>query len=337
MSHVMLSCTTAEGKIMCTACAHRCVLTEGRTGRCGVRRVREGQLRSLVYGLPASVALDPIEKKPFYHFLPGSTALSLGTFGCNFTCTFCQNYEISQLRSVDAELASLRYLSPEEIVQLARRSGAASIACTYNEPAVWAEYALDIATAARSAGLRTVFVSNGYYSPELLQAALPLVDAYNIDLKSFSDEFYRRICGGGLQPVLDAIKAIHEAGAWEEITSLLIPGLNDSETELRAMARFVASVDRSMPWHVSRFFPMYRMQDRPITPVSVLDRAVQIGHEEGLLYVYSGNLPEEEAASDTRCPGCGHVVIARRGYTVAAPDGLTCPSCGRRLEGVDER
>ena len=208
-----------------------------------MRRTVKGKLQSLVYGLPASVALDPIEKKPLYHFLPGSTTLSLGTFGCNFTCAFCQNYELSQARDIDDELSRLSVLDPEAVVQLALRQGASSIACTYNEPAVWAEYALDIAVQARKAGLRTVFVSNGFYSRELLDEALPLIDAYNIDLKSFSDDFYRRVCGGRLQPVLDAIWAIHDTGAWEEITSLIIPGLNDSEPELRAMAHFVASID----------------------------------------------------------------------------------------------
>jgi len=184
----------------------------------------QGELQSLVYGLPAAVSLDPIEKKPLYHFLPGTTALSLGTFGCNFTCMFCQNFELSQARAADDQLARLSYVSPAAVAELALRRGASSVACTYNEPAVWAEYALDIAVEARKAGLRTVFVSNGFYSRELLDEALPLIDAYNIDLKSFSDEFYRHVAGGRLQPVLDTIREIHEAGAWEEITSLIYPG-----------------------------------------------------------------------------------------------------------------
>lgn len=323
------------GAVKCLACPHGCVLSEGRSGLCGVRRNVQGELQLLVYGRPAAVALDPIEKKPLYHFLPGSTALSLGTFGCNLTCTFCQNYELSQARVVDEQLARLPYLSPEAVVQLALGRGASSIACTYNEPAVWVEYALDIAVQARASGLRTVFVSNGFYSRELLDAALPLVDAYNIDLKSFSDDFYRHVAGGRLQPVLDAIRAIHEAGAWEEITSLLIPGLNDSEEEVRAMAHFVASMDPEMPWHVSRFFPMYRMQDRPATPVATIERAVQIGHEEGLLYVYSGNIPGHDESSDTVCPQCGATVIERHVYDVTARTGLTCPRCGRHIKGVE--
>lgn len=323
------------GAVKCLACAHGCVVAEGRTGLCGVRRTVEGRLQSLVYGLPASVALDPIEKKPLYHFLPGSTALSLGTFGCNFTCAFCQNYDISQARDVDDQLSGLAFVGPEAVVQLALRQGASSIACTYNEPAVWAEYALDIAVPAREAGLRTVFVSNGFYSHELLDEVLPLVDAYNIDLKSFSDDFYRRVCGGRLQPVLDAIRAIHEAGSWEEITSLIIPGLNDSDDELRAMAHYVASIDTAMPWHVSRFFPMYHMLDREVTPAASIEKAVRIGREEGLLHVYSGNLPARDEASDTVCPECGATVIGRLGYVVTATMGLTCPTCGTHVKGVD--
>jgi len=335
MMQAKLSRLDEGGTVTCLACAHGCVIAEGRMGRCGVRHNVEGELQSMVYGLPAAVALDPIEKKPLYHFLPGSTALSLGTFGCNFTCTFCQNYELSQARNMDDQLSRLPCTSPEAVVQLALREGASSIACTYNEPAVWAEYALDIAVAAREAGLRTVFVSNGFYSLELLDAALPLVEAFNIDLKSFSDDFYRRVAGGRLQPVLGAIRAIHDAGAWEEITSLIIPGLNDSEEDVRAMAHFVASVDPEVPWHVSRFFPMYHMLDRPVTPSATIDRAVQIGHEEGLLYVYSGNLAGHDESSDTICPNCGATVIERHGYAVTARTGLTCPTCGKRVKGVE--
>lgn len=335
MRPARLSRLEEGGAVRCLACAHGCTVAEGRTGLCGVRRTVKGKLQSLVYGLPASVALDPIEKKPLYHFLPGSTALSLGTFGCNFSCAFCQNYELSQAREPDDALSRLPFLDPEAVVQLALRQGASSIACTYNEPTVWAEYALDIATVAREAGLRTLFVSNGFYSRELLDEALPLIDAYNIDLKSFSDDFYRRVCGGRLQPVLDAIRAIHDARAWEEITSLIIPGLNDSEQEVRAMAHFVASVDPAMPWHVSRFFPMYHMLDRPVTPAASIEKAVQIGHEEGLLHVYSGNLPGHDQSGDTVCPQCGATVIERQGYEVTARTGLTCPNCGTRVKGVE--
>jgi len=335
MTPARLSRVEKGGAVKCLACAQGCMIAEGRTGLCGVRRTVQGKLQSMVYGLPASVSLDPIEKKPLYHFLPGSTALSLGTFGCNFTCAFCQNYELSQARDIDDQLSRLPFLDPEAVVQLALRQGASSIACTYNEPAVWAEYALDIAVQAREAGLRTVFVSNGFYSRELLDEALPLIDAYNIDLKSFTDDFYRRVCGGRLQPVLDAIRAIHDAGAWEEITSLIIPGLNDSEHELRAMAHFVASIDPAMPWHVSRFFPMYHMQDTPMTPAASIERAVQIGREEGLLHVYSGNLSIPDESSATVCPQCGATVIERQGYTVTAKTGLTCPRCGTHLKGVD--
>ncbi len=335
MRPAALSRSAENGVVKCLACAHGCVVTEGHSGICSVRRNVHGQLQSLVYGLPASIALDPIEKKPLYHFLPGSTALSLGTFGCNFTCTFCQNYEISQVRAVDEELSRLPFLGPEAVAQLAIEKGASSIACTYNEPAVWGEYALDIAAQARKAGLHTVFVSNGFYSQELLDAALPLIDAYNIDLKSFSDDSYRKVCGGRLQPVLEAIHAIHDAGAWQEITSLIIPGLNDSEPELRAMAHFVASVDPAMPWHVSRFFPAYRMTSTSVTSTATIEQAVRIGHEEGLLYVYPGNLAGHGETDNTVCPVCGATVIERYGYEVNATTGLKCPSCGNQIKGVD--
>ncbi|MEN6550592.1 MAG: AmmeMemoRadiSam system radical SAM enzyme [Candidatus Cryosericum sp.] len=335
MEAARLSATAGQKAVKCLACAHGCVIAEGREGICGVRRNVGGTLQSLVYGLPASVALDPIEKKPLYHFLPGSTALSLGTFGCNFKCAFCQNYELSQERDVDRMLSDIPYMAPDDVVRLARRQGAASIACTYNEPAVWAEYALDIAKAARGSGLRTVFVSNGFYSRDLLDEALPLVDAYNIDLKSFSDDFYRKVCGGRLQPVLDAIAAIHDAGAWEEITTLVIPGLNDSEHELRQIASFIASLDRAMPWHVSRFFPTYRMTDRPVTPAIAIERAVELGHEEGLLHVYPGNVADRESSGNTLCPACGTTIVERHGYSVDARNGLKCPHCGTRVKGVD--
>ncbi len=335
MEAARLSVAAGQKAVRCVACAHGCVIAEGREGICGVRRTVGGTLQSLVYGLPASVALDPIEKKPLYHFLPGSTALSLGTFGCNFTCAFCQNYELSQERDVDRMLSDIPYMAPDDIVRLARRQGAASIACTYNEPAVWAEYALDIAKAARGSGLRSVFVSNGFYSRELLDEALPLIDAYNIDLKSFSDDFYRKVCGGRLQPVLDAIAAIHAAGAWEEITTLIIPELNDSEHELRQVAGFIASIDPAIPWHVSRFFPTYRMTGRPVTPAATIERAVELGHEEGLLYVYRGNVAGKESSSNTLCPACGTTVVERHGYSVNAGNGLRCPRCGTRIKGVD--
>ncbi len=226
-------------------------------------------------------------------------------------------------------------VSASDIVRTALKDGALSIAHTYNEPSVVSEYVVDIAREAASAGLFNIFVSNGYYSTALLDAILPVMDAFNIDLKSMSDDFYRRVCGGRLQPVLHAIQAIHEARRWIEVTSLLIPGLNDGDEELHAMAHFIGTIGRSIPWHLSRFFPAYRMTDRPATPVETLARAVAIGREEGLEYVYVGNVSERELASDTCCPSCGSIVIKRRGYEVDAPTGLRCPACDRRIEGVE--
>lgn len=337
MRPAWMSRPAGDGAVQCLACAHQCTVAEGRCGICGVRCNAQGELQSTVYGYPVSLGMDPVEKKPLYHFLPGSLAFSLGTFGCNFRCSFCQNFEISQIRDRSHEHQEKgSFLAAESIVRLAVENGARSVACTYNEPTVWAEYALDIASHAREAGLKTIFVSNGFYSREFLDAALPIVDAYNIDLKSFSDDFYRHICGGRLQPVLEAIQTIHAAGAWQEITSLIIPGVNDGEEELHAMAHFVASVDPTVPWHVSRFFPMYRMADVPMTPATTIERAVRIGHEEGLLYVYPGNLVSPRTSDDTVCPTCRTTVIKRHGYDVCAPTGLRCPSCGRRLEGVEQ-
>ncbi len=337
MQLARMSRPAGDGAVQCLACAHRCTVAEGCCGICGVRCNVHGELRSTVYGYPVSFGMDPVEKKPLYHFLPGSLTFSLGTFGCNFRCSFCQNFEISQIRGESrGHLKKGSFLAPESVVRLAVENGARSVACTYNEPTVWAEYALDIASYAKKAGLKIILVSNGFYSREFLDAALPIVDAYNIDLKSFSDDFYRRICGGRLQPVLEAIQAIHAAGAWQEITSLIIPEANDGEEELHAMARFVASVDPAVPWHVSRFFPMYRMTDVSMTPDQVIERAVRIGHEEGLLYVYPGNLVSPHLSDDTICPTCRATVIERHGYDVCAPTGLRCPSCGRRLEGVEQ-
>ncbi|MDO9099632.1 MAG: AmmeMemoRadiSam system radical SAM enzyme [Caldisericota bacterium] len=335
MSTAMLAESLSEGRVRCLSCAHECIIGRGRRGVCRVRENVDGALVSLAYGRPVSVALDPVEKKPLFHFLPGSKALSVGTLGCNFTCTFCQNYEISQCGDVDAAISGQAHVNATDLVRTAREQGALSIAYTYNEPSVTSEYAVDIAREAVSAGLFNIFVSNGYYSTALLDAILPVMDAFNIDLKSMSDDFYRRVCGGRLQPVLHAIQAIHEANRWIEVTSLLIPSLNDGEEELHAMAHFIATVSRSIPWHVSRFFPTYRMMDRPTTPVETIARAVAIGREEGLEYVYVGNVSERELASDTCCPSCGSIVIKRRGYHIDAPTGLRCPACDRRIEGVE--
>ncbi len=271
--------------VQCQACAHYCAIKEGKTGKCGVRQNVGGRLQLLVYGRPVGLQVDPIEKKPLYHFLPGTKILSFGTFGCNFKCEFCQNWDMSQTY---AELT--QNYTPEEIVALAVKYKTPSIAYTYNEPAIFAEYARDIMVLAQDRGLKNVWVSNGYFSKETLEYIGPYLDAINIDLKSFSDEFYQKICGAHLQPVLETIKRVHKRGIHQEITTLLIPGENDSDKELKQIAEFITFVDKNIPWHISRFHPDYKMLDKDITPYGSLTRAREIGLKAGLKYIYLGNI-----------------------------------------------
>ena len=287
-----LSKKLADQKVQCLACAHKCVIAEGRTGICGVRKNVKGELDLLVYGKPVAIHVDPIEKKPLYHFLPGTKILSLGTFGCNFHCSFCQNADISQNKLQDTSymLQDLEDWPPEKIVQLALKYKTPSIAYTYNEPTIFVEYAHDIMVLARQAGLKNVFVSNGYESMETWEYIWPYLDAINIDLKSFSDKFYKKQCGARLQPVLDSIRECHRRKIWQEITTLLIPNENDSDKELTQIAEFIASVDKGIPWHISRFHPDYKMLDKDETSLQSLERAREIGLKAGLKYVYLGNV-----------------------------------------------
>ncbi|MBI5221928.1 MAG: AmmeMemoRadiSam system radical SAM enzyme [Candidatus Magasanikbacteria bacterium] len=279
-------------KVRCLACAHYCVIQNGKTGICGVRKNVEGELQFLVYGRPAAIHVDPIEKKPLYHFMPGTEILSLGTFGCNFRCGFCQNYDISQhkLQVTSFKLRESGDWLPERIVSYAVGHQIPSIAYTYNEPTVFVEYAHDIMVLAKEKGIRNVFVSNGYESKETLDYIGPYLDAINIDLKSFSNEFYQKNCGAKLQPVLDTIKRVYQMKIWQEITTLVIPGENDSEEELKQIADFIVSVDSGIPWHLSRFHPDYKMVDKDITDYKSLARAKEIGLKAGLKYVYIGNV-----------------------------------------------
>ena len=331
----LLAVRLPDNAVRCNVCAHRCLVRPGRHGICGVRVNEGGELRNLAYGAVAAVALDPIEKKPLFHVDPGSTAYSVSTLGCPFHCAFCQNWQIAQGPRLGLDIP-LRAMSPEKVVAEARRSGAGSVACTYVEPTVFLEYALDIGRLARSAGLRTLFITDGYATPEAVELLATVVDAANVDLKSFDDAFYRRLCGARLAPVLEAIEAYRRAGVWLELTTLVIPGANDDEGQLRDLASWI--VDRlgpGTPWHVSRFHPAHRMTDTPPTPLATLRRAAEIGREAGLHYVYVGNAPELDL-EDTRCPGCGRVLVQRSGYRVRSwlmPDGV-CHGCGRPLEGL---
>jgi len=322
------------GRVRCHLCAHHCSIPEGRRGICHVRENVGGTLYTLVYGRAIARHVDPIEKKPLYHFHPGSTAYSIATEGCDFRCRWCQNWEISQ-RSRGVRIRSGES-PPQEIVRDARAHGSRSIAYTYTEPTVFFEYAFDTAVRAHAAGMANVFVTNGYMSEEMLSAFRPYLNAANVDLKAFRDATYKRYVGARLQPVLDSIEAMKRFGVWLEVTTLVIPGLNDSRAELRdATAFIVRQLGPDTPWHISRFFPAYRMTDRPPTPLKTLRRAREIGREAGLRYVYIGNVAEE-GGQDTACPGCHRVLIRRPGFGEITNHvrGFRCPDCGTRVAGV---
>ena len=325
-----------ENGVRCALCAHRCRIDAGARGVCGVRENRAGILTSLVSRAVVAANCDPIEKKPLFHVLPGSRSYSIATAGCNFRCTFCQNHEISQMPREEGRIAG-RDLAPAEIVELALRSGSQSIAYTYTEPTVYFELAYETAGIAREKGLRNVFVTNGYMTGEMLRLLAPRLDAANVDLKAFSDDFYRRQCGARLQPVLDSLRTMKELGIWVEVTTLLIPGLNDGEEELRDLAGFILSLGAETPWHISRFHPRYRMTEKPPTPAASIHRAVGIGKSVGLKYVYSGNIPGDRA-ENTFCAQCGHLLIGRCGFAVERLDlkGSVCPRCGTPLDGIFE-
>ncbi len=330
----ILATPQPDGSVRCGVCAHRCLVRPGRTGICGVRENRAGTLWCTAYGAVAAASVDPIEKKPLFHVDPGSIAYSIATAGCPFHCTFCQNWELAQGPRLGLDIPT-RPMPPERVVEEALRAGAGSIAYTYIEPTVFLEYALDTARLARAAGLRNLFITDGYATPEAAALLAGVLDAANVDLKSFDDAFYRRQCGARLAHVLEAIVALHRGGVWLELTTLVIPGHNDSDGELRALAGWiVATLGSGTPWHVSRFFPAFRMRDVPPTPPATLRRAAEIGRGAGLRYVYVGNAPEL-GLEDTRCVGCGALLVERTGYRSRSSLGRggACPGCGRRLEG----
>ncbi len=324
-----------DARVRCNLCAHRCVIAPGRQGACNVRQNRDGVLYTLAYGSTIAQHVDPIEKKPLFHFRPGSRAFSIATPGCNFRCQFCQNYEISQMPR-EQDFFAGEPATPEELAVAAQRAGCASIAYTYTEPTIFAEYALDTARQARARGLHNVFVSNGYMTGELLEEMAGLIDGINVDLKAGRGEFYRKISGAAFAPVLANLKTIQRLGVWLEVTTLVIPGLNDGDDELRWVAGFLHDeLGPDVPWHISRFYPNYRMSDRLPTPASTLERAWRIGLDAGLHYVYVGNLPGNQTES-TLCPHCGRTLIARAGYRVrqvALREGA-CAVCGTPVPGV---
>ena len=354
-------------KVRCFLCAHHCLISVGRRGICGVRENQDGTLYSLVYGKVISMNIDPIEKKPLFHFYPASTSFSIATVGCNFRCLHCQNYDISQypkdrnalsvpkhrdeLKDEEilnaergtqyAELIPGEDVTPEQIVDAAERAGCKSISYTYTEPTIFFEFAYDCAQLAHKRGIENVFVSNGYTGPEAVKAIAPYLDANNIDLKG-GDEFYKKVCGARLQAVLDTIKLMKDLGVWVEVTTLIIPSHNDSEETLKWIAEFIRSVDPAMPWHVTQFYPTYKLLDQPRTPLKTLRRAREIGFETGLKYVYEGNVPGE-GGENTYCPDCGELLIERFGFYIkknkmidlsAEQAGSQCFKCKTKIDAV---
>ncbi len=324
-----------DQSVVCALCHHRCRIRPGRRGRCGVRENQKGVLYSLVYGRLVAEHVDPVEKKPFHHFLPASRSYSISTVGCNFFCQHCQNYQISQYPHMNAgEIAgSLR--SPEQVVAAAEKSGCRSISYTYVEPTIFYEFARDCMELAHGRGLANLFVSNGYMTAECSRDLAPLLDGINIDIKSFSEEFYRTVCKASLQPVLDTVRLLRELGVWVEVTTLLIPGLNDTAEELAGIASFLYSVDPAIPWHVTGFHPTYKMLDREATSAASLRMARQIGLDAGLRFVYQGNVRSGDG-ENTLCPSCHTELIFRTGFTLHSnrlKDGR-CPECGEGIEGV---
>jgi pyruvate formate lyase activating enzyme len=326
-----------DGRVRCVACGHRCLIPEGRRGICKVRFNRDGRLRVPFGYVAGGLACDPVEKKPFFHVYPGSDALTFGMLGCDFHCGYCQNWVTSQSLRDEAAGAPIVELTPGQIVSAAQRAGARLVVSSYNEPLITAEWAVAVFQAAQPAGLACAFVSNGNATPEALDFLKPWLVAYKIDLKGFDDKKYRAL-GGTLENVCQGIRLVHERGLWLEVVTLVVPGFNDSEPELRAIAKFIASVSRDIPWHVTAFHPDYKMTDTAPTPAQKLVRAAEIGMEEGLRFVYAGNVPGRVGRwENTYCPDCGERLVERtgyliRGYHITATG--QCPKCAAGIPGL---
>lgn len=323
-----------DGAVKCLLCAHECRIKPGAFGFCGMRKNEGGELFTYAYGNVIASHVDPIEKKPFYHFLPGSTSYSIATVGCNFRCSFCQNWSISQACVRDGANEGYE-LKPEEAVREALKAGCRSLSYTYTESTIFFEYALDTARIAKEKGLYNTFVTNGFMTMRAVDEMKGLIDATNVDLKFFDDASYQRVCAGRLRPVLDSISRMKSCGLWVEVTTLVVPGANDSERELRGIANFLASVGKDIPWHLSRFHPDYKYVDARPTPFDTLEKAFAIGKEAGLKYVYLGNVAE---GGETECPACGALLVERVGFEAHVSKNFTkkgkCSGCGTVIEGV---
>lgn len=321
-------------RVHCGLCAHRCQINPDRRGLCGVRENKDGTLFSLVYGTLIAEHIDPIEKKPFFHVYPSSSSYSIAAVGCNFNCQFCQNHEISQMPRSTLMIMG-EDVAPAEIVARAKKSGSKTIAYTYTEPTIYFELAYDTAVIACREGLQNVFVTNGFMTSEAIEIISPFLAAANVDLKSFRDDFYKKQCGARLAPVLQSLKKMKEQGIWLEITTLLIPGLNDSKEELTDIANFISELGVETPWHISRFHPEFKMLSISPTPLTSLHKAREIGKKAGLKYVYSGNVPGDEG-ENTYCSFCNNLLIARHGFRIVSSSlsGDKCSSCGNILEGI---
>ena len=322
-----------EDKVSCFLCSHHCLISNGKFGICHVRENRGGVLYTHAYGELIARNIDPIEKKPLYHFFPGSRSFSISAVGCNFRCGFCQNWQISQAKEAKASGLRSEEVKPEEVVKQAGQTGSKSISYTYTEPTIFFEYAYEISQLAKTEGLFNVFVTNGYMTEEMIRTIHPALDAANIDLKSFRDDYYREVCGGRLAPVLKNIELMKKLNIWIEVTTLLVPGQNDSEEELKKIANFLAGLDPSIPWHISRFYPQYKMGDLESTPLDTLNRAYDIGKNAGLRYVYLGNVGQ---GNNTYCYRCRRLLIERQGLSVGTNriKEARCPDCQTPVDGV---
>ena len=326
----------SDQRVRCRLCSHQCIIGSGKQGICGVRHNREGVLETRVYGRLVAANDDPIEKKPLFHLLPGSRSFSIAAVGCNLTCRFCQNADIAQMPADRDGMITGEATTPQQVVAAAQHHHCASIAYTYTEPTVFFEFACDTARLAHRQGIKNVFVTNGFMSAEALERISPWLDAANVDLKAYSDVFYKQQCGARLEPVKANLVAMKRLGIWVEVTTLIIPGLNDDTGELSRLAAFIAGeLGVETPWHVSRFHPTYRLTDRGPTPVETLLMARKIGMDAGLRYVYTGNIPGL-GGEDTRCPGCGKAVLGRQGFQIMhnrLRNGR-CDSCQTAIAGV---